>query len=233
MKVCLYGISGVTPGKHNVKDPRLDQIHKLVEAKKRAYAQVDVAGEDEVKTADAVVASESSRLELILRDLEFVETRLERAPAEPEKSALLAVKAALEKEQLASAAVLAPAEAEVMAAHALFTAKPVVTASDDELADFDAFLVRVLRESGHICFLTVGGPENRAWLIKRGMTAPEAAGAIHTDIQKGFIRAEVIAHDDLVAAGGETQAKRAGKLRLETKHYVVQDYDVVNFRFNK
>ncbi|HTT57896.1 MAG TPA: DUF933 domain-containing protein, partial [Opitutaceae bacterium] len=83
------------------------------------------------------------------------------------------------------------------------------------------------------CYLTVGGPENRAWLIKRGMTAPEAAGVIHTDIQKGFIRAEVISFADLIADGGETQAKRANKLRLETKTYVVQDYDVINFRFNK
>jgi hypothetical protein len=233
MKVCLYGISGITLGKHNVKDARLDQANKLVEAKKRTYAQVDVAGDEEAKTADVLVATESSRLELILLDLEFVETRLERAPAEPEKSALLKTKAALEKEQLASMAELTPAEVEVMTAHALFTAKPVVTASPEELADFDAFLVRVLRESGHICYLTVGGPENRAWLIKQGMTAPEAAGVIHTDIQKGFIRAEVISFADFVEAGGETQAKRANKLRLETKPYVVQDYDVVNFRFNK
>ena len=61
----------------------------------------------------------------------------------------------------------------------------------------------------------------------------EAAGTIHTDIQKGFIRAEVISFADLVACGGETEAKRAGKQRLELKTYVVQDFDVVNFRFSK
>ena len=68
---------------------------------------------------------------------------------------------------------------------------------------------------------------------RRGATAWEAAGAIHSDIQKGFIRAEIISYADFIQAGGETQAKRAGKLRLETKTYVVQDYDLVNFRFNK
>ena len=70
-------------------------------------------------------------------------------------------------------------------------------------------------------------------LPTKGMTAWEAAGTIHTDIQKGFIRAEVISFADFIAAGGETQAKRAGKQRLELKQYVVQDYDLLNFRFNK
>ena len=89
------------------------------------------------------------------------------------------------------------------------------------------------RESGYISFLTVGGKENRAWPIRKGVTAWEAAGSIHTDLQKGFIRAEIIGFEDFIAAGGETQAKRAGKQRLETKQYVMQDYDLTNFRFNK
>ena len=96
-----------------------------------------------------------------------------------------------------------------------------------------ALLVRAFKESGYISFLTVGGKENRAWPIRAGLTAWEAAGTIHTDIQKGFIRAEIISLADFVEAGGETQAKRAGKQRLELKTYVMQDYDVVNFRFNK
>ena len=97
----------------------------------------------------------------------------------------------------------------------------------------DALIVRAFKESGYICYLTVGGKENRAWPIRKGATAWEAAAAIHTDLQKGFIRAEIIGFDDFVQAGGETQAKRAGKLRLETKSYIMQDYDVVNFRFSK
>ena len=93
--------------------------------------------------------------------------------------------------------------------------------------------VRAFSESGYISFLTVGGKENRAWPIRGGATAWEAAGTIHTDIQKGFIRAEIISFADFIEAGGETQAKRAGKQRLEIKTYVMHDYDVVNFRFNK
>ncbi|MFA5262600.1 MAG: DUF933 domain-containing protein [Opitutaceae bacterium] len=233
MKVSLIGITGITLGKHKVKDARLDQADKLIEAKKKTYALADVVGEEEALTSDALAVSEDGRLELIFKDLEFVETRLERNPPEAEKAALAKIKAALEGETLISAAGLTPEELETVGAHAFLTAKPVVLAKAEELADFDAFLVRVAAESGFISFLTVGGMENRAWLIKKGATAPEAAGAIHTDMQKGFIRAEIIAFADLIAAGGETQAKHANKVRLESKQYVMQDCDITNFRCNK
>jgi ribosome-binding ATPase YchF (GTP1/OBG family) len=106
-------------------------------------------------------------------------------------------------------------------------------AREAELEAPEALLVRAFNEAGYISFLTVGGKENRAWPVRKGTTAVEAAGSIHTDMQKGFIRAEIIAWDDFVQGGGETGAKRAGKQRLETKTYVMQDYDVTNFRFNK
>ncbi len=81
-------------------------------------------------------------------------------------------------------------------------------------------------------FFTAGEKEVRAWTIPVGATAPQAAGVIHTDFEKGFIRAEVIAYDDFVACGGEQGAKEAGKWRLEGKDYVVADGDVIHFRFN-
>ena len=81
-------------------------------------------------------------------------------------------------------------------------------------------------------YLTAGPKESRAWTIPVGATAPEAAGVIHTDFQKGFIKAEVIGFDELVAAGGMTAAKAAGKVRIEGKDYVMADGDVVEFRFN-
>ncbi|HKW37055.1 MAG TPA: DUF933 domain-containing protein, partial [Burkholderiales bacterium] len=79
---------------------------------------------------------------------------------------------------------------------------------------------------------TAGPKEVRAWTVQVGATAPQAAGAIHTDFERGFIRAEVIAYDDYLARGGEQGAKEAGKLRLEGKDYVVRDGDVMHFRFN-
>jgi hypothetical protein len=85
---------------------------------------------------------------------------------------------------------------------------------------------------GLATYFTAGVKEARAWTIRRGMTAPEAAGVIHTDFMRGFIRAEVCGWEDFVNLNGEVGARAAGKMRLEGKEYVVQDGDVMNFRFN-
>ncbi len=231
MKIALFGLAGIKPGKHNLKDPRLDEAHNLIEADKKTHAQVDVVGEDQLIDADALLVSVEGRADMILKDLEFVETRLGRDPQEAERQALKKIQTLLEQEKFVFNSGLAPADLEAVAAHNFFTAKPITVA--DPVENPDALLLRAFAEAGYICFLTVGGKENRAWPIRKGLTAWEAGGTIHTDIQKGFIRAEIISYSDFVAAGGEPQAKRANKMRLETKQYVMQDYDLTNFRFNK
>ena len=99
----------------------------------------------------------------------------------------------------------------------------------------EAGLNRLIREGykllGLITYFTVGPKEARAWTVEAGTKAPKAAGVIHTDFEKGFIRAETIAYDDYVRLGGEAGAKDAGKMRLEGKEYVVKDGDVMHFRF--
>jgi GTP-binding protein YchF len=99
----------------------------------------------------------------------------------------------------------------------------------------EAGLNRLIREGYRvlslITFFTVGPKEARAWTVTRGTKAPKAAGVIHTDFEKGFIRAETIAYADFVALGGEVPAKEAGKMRLEGKDYAVKDGDVMHFRF--
>jgi ribosome-binding ATPase YchF (GTP1/OBG family) len=81
-------------------------------------------------------------------------------------------------------------------------------------------------------YFTAGVKEVRAWTVPIGATAPQAAGVIHTDFERGFIRAEVIGYRDFIACGGENKAKEAGKMRLEGKEYVLHDGDVMHFRFN-
>ena len=97
-------------------------------------------------------------------------------------------------------------------------------------------LNRLIREAyallGLQTYFTAGPKEARAWTIPVGATAPQAAGVIHTDFEKGFIRAETIAFEDYVKHKGEAGAREAGRLRSEGKEYVVQDGDVMNFRFN-
>ncbi|UYM06239.1 redox-regulated ATPase YchF [Solicola gregarius] len=137
--------------------------------------------------------------------------------------------------------VVAPAEAIFL--DAKFEAELVELGDDDEAREMLAemgidepgldVLARVGFETlGLQTYLTAGPKEARAWTIKRGATAPEAAGVIHTDFQKGFIKAEIVSYDDLVAAGSMNAAKSAGKVRMEGKDYVMADGDVVEFRFN-
>jgi len=142
------------------------------------------------------------------------------------------------------------------AVHALAVAEgaevvPVCAAIEAEIGQLDeadraAFLAdlgldepglnRVIRAAyrllGLLTFFTAGPKEVRAWTVHRGATAPQAAGEIHTDFERGFIRAETVAYDDYIACGGETGAREAGKLRLEGKEYVVKEGDVMHFRFN-
>ena len=97
-------------------------------------------------------------------------------------------------------------------------------------------LNRIIKEGyallGLISYLTAGKQEVRAWTITKGTKAPQAAGKIHTDFEKGFIRAEVISYDDLMACGSMAAAKEKGLVRLEGKEYIMQDGDIVLFRFN-
>jgi ribosome-binding ATPase YchF (GTP1/OBG family) len=233
MKISAINLPELTPGKHNIKDPRLDQVDSITKANKKTYIQVEVTGEGNALDADAIVVARDSVTDLILRDLDFVETRLSRATDEKEKLLFNKLKGVLEKEQFISAAGLSDDESSELVKYGLLTAKPVIVAQDSDKEELNALLLKILKESGYTSFFTTGEKETRAWLIKKGATAWEASGAIHSDIQKGFIRAEIISFDDFMQFKGETGAKQAGKLRLEQKDYLMQDCDLANFRFNK
>ena len=106
----------------------------------------------------------------------------------------------------------------------------------DEMGMTEPGLDRVIRAGyellGLQTYFTAGVKEVRAWTVKQGATGPQAAGVIHTDFEKGFIRAEVVGYDDFILYSGESGAKEAGKWRLEGKDYIVKDGDVMHFRFN-
>ena len=142
-----------------------------------------------------------------------------------------AVRAHAEKENAVVVPVCAAIEAEM--------AELEDDERDEFLADLgieEPGLNRVIRSGYDLLnlqtYFTAGVKEVRAWTVPVGATAPQAAGKIHTDFERGFIRAEVIAYDDFIQFRGETGAKEAGKWRLEGKEYIVKDGDVVHFRFN-
>jgi GTP-binding protein YchF len=136
--------------------------------------------------------------------------------------------------------LVAPADAVFLCAkiEAALTDLPDEEAAEllAELGQGEPGLHQLIRVGFHTLglqtFLTAGPKESRVWTIRQGSTAPEAAGVIHTDFQRGFIKAEIVSFDDLVSAGSMADARAAGKVRMEGKDYVMQDGDVVEFRFN-
>jgi len=115
--------------------------------------------------------------------------------------------------------------------------------SQDDAAEFlkdaglekpalNAFIAEAYQLLNLLTFLTAGDPEVRAWTVRKGARAPEAAGVIHSDFERGFIKAEIVAYEDLVEAGAYAAARERGKVRLEGRDYVMRDGDVCLFRFN-
>ncbi len=233
MKIALFSLPDIPLGKQCIKDARLDQVHAITQSKKKTYVEVELVAEEAAQDAQALLISGEARTDVILKDLEFIEARLARAEQEQEKTLLLKLKGILEKETFVVDAGLEEEEKKALSGYGLLTARPVTVAENNSLGDLNDLMARVLQESGFISFFTIGEKETRAWLIARGTNAWTAAGCVHSDIQKGFIRAEIIPFNDFIQAGGVNQAKQAGKMRLESKEYVVQDADIVTFRFNK
>ena len=178
-------------------------------------------------------------LQPLLRQLNLMSAKpvlyvanVEEASAATGNSLSAKVKARAEAEGAGFVVISAAIEAEVAQLHEASEKQEFLGALGLE----ETGLSRVIREGYRlldlITFFTVGPKEARAWTVRRGATAPEAAGVIHTDFQRGFIRAETISYADYVALGGEQGAKEAGKMRQEGKDYVVADGDIFHFRFN-
>ncbi|MBS5689709.1 MAG: redox-regulated ATPase YchF [Firmicutes bacterium] len=198
-------------------------------------------------------------LELIMADMEMVERRIEKANknAKGDKKYLHEAEVFkgllehLNEGKSVRSYECDPDDMELIATSDLLTIKPVIYAAnmdEDGIADYEnnayykqlcdiaAKEDRMIKTSysllGLISFLTCGSDECRAWTIRRGTKAPQAAGKIHTDFERGFIRAEIVAFDDLKACGSMAAAKEKGLVRSEGKDYVMNDGDVTLFRFN-
>jgi len=204
---------------------------------------------------------ETLKLELLVADRDHVERRLERVAKQAKSGDAKVKREAEDLERLLAhldaGHALADWEGELPPELEPLTTKPLLSIvngpdgidlqleaelaemPEEEAAEFrsgESALAAVVRQLVEtldlITFFTAGEKDTRAWTLRRGSTAIDAAGTIHSDIARGFIRCEVVRWDDLVAAGGHAEAARAGKQRLEAKNYVVEDGDVLNVRFN-
>lgn len=234
MKIGIFGIDGISAGKANIVDSRVDTLQQLFNAPKKVYIQADIVSDSgKIFEADGILCAASAKLDLIINDLEFVEARLTRAADDLEKKLFVRFKEQLDKEAFLSELPLSEDEKKIISGYSLLTVKPVYLAKPEELEQKDKILFAAYYNLGYISFFTAGEKDSHAWSIRKGANAWEASGAIHSDIQKGFIRAEVVSYKDLIADGGLSRARSNNHIRLEMKEYIVQDGDYLVFRCNK
>jgi ribosome-binding ATPase len=228
----------------------LESLEKRVVAAQKKARGNDKEAKDELAVMEPVLAAlregTPARAVPLDPDRRAILKRLQLLSAKPVLYVCNVEEAAAATGNAQSARVAEYAKtqgAEIVVISAAIEAEVALLSDEAEKREFlatlgleEAGLARVIHAGYHlldlVTFFTVGPKEAHAWTVRRGATAPEAAGVIHTDFQKGFIRVETIAYADFVACAGEQGAKDAGKMRLEGAEYVVQDGDVLHFRFN-
>jgi hypothetical protein len=234
MKIGILGTDIFAQGKANLVDERVKTLRAMFNSAKEVYIQADIITDQEkLVEADGIIAPEAAKLDLIVHDMEFVETRLSRVEDPAEKTLLIKFKDQLDKEMLLCDLVTSEGEKALISGYSLWSLRPVYLAKPEELEDKNKLLFNGYIHFGYISFFTAGDKDSHAWSIKKGVSAWEAAGAIHSDIQKGFIRAEVTSFKDLIADGSLSKARANNHIRLEMKEYVVQDGDYMVIRTNK
>lgn len=224
-------------------EKRIPNMEKKLKTEKEIVAQIEIAkkvlellkdGKPArlLKTNDAEEERNLKLLQLITSKPQLFVCNLKENELENGNEHLKKVEEFCKNNNYKSLKICAQIEAEVAS-----------LATEEEKKEFleslglaETGLAKIIRNSYEILnlisFFTVGPKECHAWTLKKGSTAPKAAGVIHTDFEKGFIRAETIAYKDYIEFNGEEGAKNAGKLRLEGKEYIVEDGDVFHFRFN-
>lgn len=228
MKIAVVGID-FPLGKRNLADDRLDKLRNIFHSPKVTSIQINFEDQTHIKDADAILCEEKSKLDLILSDLEIIENHLAN---EQNKDLLSRCKEALEKEILLNEVPINEEEKKILLNLNLVTLKPLTFVDKENLGSLPEVISQVYINCGMISFFTVNEKELRAWSIKKGTSIFEAAGYIHSDIQRGFIKAEVINYEDLIKVGTLNQAKAKGLVRLEDKGYILRDGDLIKIRFN-
>lgn len=228
MKIAVLGID-FPLGKKNLSDDRLDKLKDIFHSPKVSYIQINFEDSTHIKDADGILCDKDTKLDLILEDLEIIENRIAE---EQNKDLFLRAKEALEKEIILSEVPFSEEERKILLNFNLITLKPTIFIDKENLTPAPDIIRSVYTNCGMLSFFTVNERELRAWSIKKGVSVYEAAGIIHSDIQRGFIKAEVVGYEDLIKSGGLNQARGKGLVKLEDKGYIVRDGDLIQIRFN-
>jgi len=231
MKISVFGLLEFKLGKKDVLDERLNTLEALMKPSKTTFISADFVDASGVNDAEGIICENEAKLDLIISDLEIIENRLTRIADEAEIKILNRAKDVLEENKCLCEENFSEEERKILFISNLSSIKPVYFVNKGDNKSEEEIIFNAYYNSGGICFITGDkGKELRAWSIRRGTNAVDAAGAIHKDIKRGFIRAEVIAYENFIKAGNYIAAKPF--MHLENKDYIMQDADIMLFRFN-
>ncbi len=228
MKIFNFGLD-IQPGKYKYTTTCFDELVKKFSPKKTTYYTVEFIT-DSIEHADAVVFDNRKRFDFVFLDLEKVEKRLERSPGEEEKSLLVRIQGILEKEELLCDHEFSSEEDALLRNLAFVTYKPSL--GIDVVEDTNSLIKKILDKAGILLFFTAGKKEVRAWEVKKGATVVEAAGRIHSDLARGFIKADVVNCRDLDKFFNMAEARAKGLVKVVDRDYIVEEGDIIEVKFS-
>lgn len=228
MKIASFGLN-IAPGKYKYNTDYFDKLVEKFSPQKVSPFNVEFIGED-LDKADAVVYNPDKKFDFLFIDIDKVDRRLSRVESGQEKDVLEKAARFLEKQVLLSEADFSAQEKEILKPLAFVTYKPCVgkAAADD----MNSLIGEVIDKAGLLLFFTAGKKEVHAWDIKKGQTALDAAARIHSDLARGFIKADVVNSSQLDNFFNIQEAKSRGFMKLVDRDYVMQDADIIEVRFN-
>jgi hypothetical protein len=231
MKIGVVGLA-VPEGKVKYRDPILEELERKFEPKKVAPYFVEfVFDPQEFPRCDAFAAARDKVLDLLIVDMEKLETRLERKPDAPEEALIRKCIPFLEAEKPLCDVPLEEAEREILAALSPLSFKPTFVVAENSLDVND--LIRGVMDKANVSFFyTAGKPEVHAWFIPKGVDIVTCAGKIHTDLARGFIKGEIVNIVDYRNCHNLQDARAKGAAKLVDRDYIIQEGDVIEIRFN-
>jgi ribosome-binding ATPase YchF (GTP1/OBG family) len=229
MKIAVLGLPEFPLGKKSLIDGRLSALEGLIKPSKTTYITIEFLEGAKVKDADAIICEKEAKLDLVIQDLELAENRLERLREGEDNKLYLRIKDILEKNKCLVEENFSDDEKKALFNSNFVSIKPTYFVDKNENKPVQEIIFESYYAFGMACFITgAKDKELKSWPIKKGATAFEAAGAIHSAIQQKFIKAEIIGYDDMIKAGGLNQAKQF--MRLEGRDYIMRDADLLTVR---
>ena len=231
MNIAVIGLENFPTNKVKIPDKRLKVLQGIFKSKEIVPANVFFLGRDKIKDCEGIICSTAAKFDVIVEDMDFIDRKLSDGASEDEELFARAM-SVLEAEKFIYEAFdegqIDDAGLKRLKEYPLYTTRPSLFL--DESVGIDEMPELWWHKFGRAIFFTAEAKDSHAWMFRMGQTAVECAGIIHSDIARGFVRAEIVPYDLLVEMGSLSAVRQAGKLRLEGKDYKMQEGDWALFR---